>query len=335
MKKANICGKRFVEIYKHWATMYHYTIRALHELGYEINMSPLLTISDLPDYVSVGIVDAKEDVYVYNHTFIESIERQGIYSLGKKKLFLKPTAPSLECFTLDSMGYAATSSITYNKPDFENYDSRHFFETKAARILKKRSHKWQDREDLQFLNKPIDTPKDHVLVIGQMPADETVTEMSFGDHWSKFKAIIENLKTKQHPLVVKVHPTLLPRQKEEVKNIYLNDIEKWISEGIDVFYGFESLYDILPNTKVAIIENSTAGIDCLIQQVPIISYGYPEYHWATKDLRHLNMLDSYINDMSWYDRDLANSWIAWYCEQYQCYDYESTLKRVKEILNES
>jgi len=170
--------------------------------------------------------------------------------------------------------------------------------------------------------------------MGQMPGDETVTKMSFGNHWAKLCDLVNYLKKEDHPLVVKLHPTL---QRESEKdggwNYYKNQITQWYSEGIQVLHGFESLYDILPNTKVAIVENSTAGVDCLMHQVPVISYGYPEYHWATKDLRHLNKLNEYIEDLSWWDKELANKWVSWYCMEYQCYDYSSTLKRLTQILS--
>ena len=153
--------------------------------------------------------------------------------------------------------------------------------------------------------------------------------MSFGNHWDKLCAIVEELKGTQ-PIVVKLHPTL----KRESDNwaMYEQKIIQWRNEGVTVFEEFESLYDILPKTKVAIIENSTCGIECMMHDVPIISYGYPEYHWITKDLRHLSQLKMFVENLSWFDKHKSRSFIAWYCQQYQCYDYESTLRRLKKLL---
>ena len=133
----------------------------------------------------------------------------------------------------------------------------------------------------------IDVPDNHILVIGQMPGDETVCKQSFGSHWDKLILIVRKLY-KQYPLVIKIHPTL---QSEAEKSgtwlQYKETIDEWKNLGITVVEGRESIHGILPKTKVAIIENSTAGIECMMHDVPIISYGYPEYHWITKDLRIL------------------------------------------------
>ena len=309
--------------------MYCYVTLALSNLGYTVNRSPYIESPSLQHMTNKGIVDNPEDIYIYNHAFLEEINKQGL-TRGPNILFLKPTGPTSKHFTIDPMGYAASSSITYTKPDFENYDSRSFFEIDVVSYIDGRESKWSDRQDeFEFLQGELEVPDDHVLVMGQMPGDQTVTDMSFGDHWSKLCSVVEELIGTQS-VVVKLHPTL-KRETDDWQK-YPSKIDQWRESGVTVFDDFESLYDILPKTSVAIIENSTSGIECMMHDVPIISYGYPEYHWVTKDLRHLSQLRSYVRDLSWFDLERSRSFIAWYCQQYQCYDYESALRRIKELL---
>lgn len=328
----NFCGNRYTKIFGNWAVMYNYVMRAFHELGYDVRVSPVLEFQSLPEFVTRKIVDNEQDIYIYNHTHLQDIKNKN-FRTGSKTLFLKPTGPTHDHFTIDTIGYAASSSITYERPNFQDIDSYPFFNSTALYIKQNRGNKWKDRADLQFFEKDLDVPEDHILIIGQLPQDETVTHMSFGSHWDKLCSIVESLKHEN--IVIKLHPTLESESKKiGTWDKYAKQIQTWLMEGLCVFYDFESLYDILPKTRVAIVENSTAGIDCLLHEVPVISYGYPEYHWVTKDLRHLNLLKTFVYDLSWWNKELANKWVAWYCTEYQCYNYVSTLKRVKELTND-
>lgn len=328
--KVNVCGNKYRQLTGGWTEMYLHVIEALHQMGADIHISPYLSLPGCPDYVIEGIEDSDDAIYIHNHTNVIQLAEQGFH-MGSQSLFLKPTAPTPYHFTIDPMGYAASSSIAYQKPDFEDYDSTDFFENELPGYLESRANKWSDQAELQFNQEELDVPEDHVLLIGQMPGDETVTEMSFGDHWVKMWHIIRRIQDKSK-IVVKVHPTL-EREASDWDSKYLPDIEVWRSMGITVFHGFESLYDILPKTRVAIVENSTSGIECLMMEVPVISYGFPEYHWVTQDMRHVNLVQHYINDLSWHDAELAKSWVAWYCQEYQCKDLPSTIRRLNQLLS--
>ena len=333
--KANICGRRYLDVYKGWYSAYRNVMDALHELGIDIFISPHLDMQSIPEYATVGITDSEDAIYVYNHTYIEDIEKNGFYK-GRKTLFIKPTLPSPEHFSLDSQGYAAASYITYNKPNFVNYNSANFFNNVVPDIIKNRPNKWSDREWCGFGEKEIlKLPRNHTLILGQLPQDETCTKISFGDHFTKLEAIVDSLSHLNN-LVIKLHPHLLDSDDEDYapQPRYFEAIDRWRDQGIIVLTGYTSLFDVLPYTRVAIVENSTSGLECLLHQVPVISYGYPEYHWVTKDLRHLHQLPNYVTDLSWYNYRLANSFTAWYFEQYLCSDLPSTRRRLLEILSE-
>ena len=325
--RINLCAIKYRDVFNgNWSDMYKHVIEALHDMGHTIYKSPYLNIAQEYEYITVGLEDeSPTDTYVYNHSYIKELKNSGMYR-GENNLFIKPTGPTDKHFTIDRLGYACNISITYTKPHFEGYDYKEFFNTKASKWVSERQNKWYSRSDLKATPLQEDIPDNHILVLAQIPADETVSSFSFGYHWEKVKKILENLKSRSEPIVVKLHPEF------SKDNLDHETLKEWKNSNIVILEGTSSLYDVLKKTKVAILENSTAGIECLIAQVPIISYGYPEYHWVTKDLRHLTELDTYLDDMSWYNKERANSFIAWYCENFMCYDKASTIRRLKQLL---
>jgi hypothetical protein len=332
-KIVNIHAVRYQELTFQWADAYVDIMKAFRELGYEIFLHPQLHIQTEFDIThTVGLSEDPDAINLYNHTYRQEIKQMG-FPLNNT-LFVKPTAPAPNYFTIDPLGYACTTSIAYEKPDFEETRYKTFFNTVVKDLISKRENKWSRTNEVNFSKTNREIPEGHVLVLGQMPGDETVQRFSFGNHWLKLQYIVNELKNK-HPVVLKLHPTF----KSTVGNhknwdaIY-NVILGWAAQGVVVFEEKESLHDILPHTKVAVVENTTAGIECLMHKVPIISYGLPEYHWVTKDLRHLNMLDEYVEDLSWWDGEKAAAWLAWYCTKYQCHNYSSTFNRLEELCSQ-
>ena len=109
-------------------------------------------------------------------------------------------------------------------------------------------------------------------------------------------------------------------------------VKNWEKRGAYVLSDFESIHDILPKTRVAIVENSTAGLECMMHEVPVISYGYPEYHWNTKELRHAIHINSLVKDISWFSKQNNRKFTTWYLRDYLCYDVDSTTARLKSLL---
>ena len=257
----------------------------------------------------LGHVEGGDELNIYNHCHVSEVHTNN-------NIIFKPTAPTSRHFALDTLGYANSSSLAFNKPKFEwkrNWGIINgFIETK--------SNKWDDSILLKW-RKPKQIPKDHILVIGQMPDDETVHGFGFGDHIAKLKMIVDKLHGEN--AVIKLHP----RYKNPVI------VKEWKDAGHTVIDGYITIHDVLPHTRVAIIDNSTAGIECLIHQVPVISYGWPEYHWATKKLQSLTELPDLIKHLDWYDKEYADNFISWYIHEYLCDDVESTKKRINGILN--
>ena len=123
----NICGNRFTNLYKQWARAYHYLIKTFLELGYDVHRSQHMDWDSSFEIYNLPIIeeDSEDYIYVHNHTWRRELDKQGFYT-GIKLFIVKPTGPTTDHFTLDSEGYACSSSITYEKPDFENISSSLF-----------------------------------------------------------------------------------------------------------------------------------------------------------------------------------------------------------------
>lgn len=251
------------------------------------------------------------DLNIYNHCHKSEISTDN-------NIIFKPTAPTSRHFALDTLGYANSSTLAYEKPNI-NPDIEQMDWVSIIELKNTKPNKWDDSVLLKWrIAKNV--KDDHILVIGQMPDDETVNGFGFGDHIKKLEMIVNILSDEN--LIIKLHP--------RYKNKPL--IKKWEDAGHRVITAFDSIHSILPKTKVAIIDNSTAGIECLMHEVPIISYGWPEYHWATKKLQTLPQLKDLVNDLSWYQPVYAKQFIEWYINDYLCSDINSTIKRLEDII---
>jgi len=342
MTAVNICAFKYKAIYQQWAACYYNTMQAFLNKGYDVFVSDHLSFEFLPEGVKTGI-KTDNAIHLYNHTYESELMDAGFYRKESLlNIFLKPTGPTPAHFTLDTLGYAAYSSPAYEK-DFGLQDLAFlhmYFKNKIDPLIQSNSNKWIEA-DLQFSKEDVDVPDNHILVIGQMTADTTVTEFSFGNHWEKIEAIMKSLLRRpdlvNSPIVVKIHPTL---KRETLKSgswdWYGARIQQWKAKGVVVLEDWESIHKVLPKTKVAIVENSTAGIECLMHKVPVISYGRPEYRYATKELLHAAHLPQLINDLNiWYNPLVAQSWLYWYLENYVCSSLDSTEKRLDTILLEN
>jgi len=264
------------------------------------------------------------DLHIYNHT-----ARDLEPDMPENSIIFKPTAPTGKHFQIDTLGYANSSSITFDKPKFENRVVDNTEWNEIQEMVSRRANKWDSAELFKWEEATGKLKDDHILIVGQMPEDETVKGFGFGNHWDKMCQIIEKLKDEN--LVIKLHPRI-SKASHIIKDLN-KTILQWENDGHQVITGYVSIHSVLPKTKVAIIENSTAGIECMMHDVPIISYGYPDYHWITKDLRILTELKGYIKDMSWYNQRASRRFLIWYIYDYLCYDIPSTYNRLGEMLN--
>lgn len=263
------------------------------------------------------------DLHIYNHT-CRDLEP----FMEENAIIFKPTAPTSKHFQICDLGYANSSRITFEEPveyEYRKYDNTEWNEIQD--MVQRRANKWDDSIMLKWPDAK-DVKDDHILIIGQMPEDETVMGFGFGDHWKKMYQIIDKLD--DYNLVIKLHPRIR-KASHRVRDIN-RCIKEWELRGHQVFSGYESIHSILPHTRVAISENSTAGIECMMHDVPIISYGYPDYHWITKDLRILTTLRNSIDDLSWFKKEKSRRFLCWYVFEYLCSDIPTTMNRLEELI---
>ena len=262
------------------------------------------------------------DLHVYNHT-CRDLEPD----MPSNSIIFKPTAPTSKHFSIDTLGYANSSSITFEEPFEYMWRKEDHLEWKEIQdMIDRRANKLDDSIMANW-KEPTKVKDDHILIIGQMPEDETVHGFSFGDHWKKFCMIIDKLQDEN--LVIKLHPNI-DRASHVVRDLN-KKIEQWEEKGHQVITKYQSIHGVLPKTRVAILENSTAGIECMMHDVPIISYGYPEYHWITYDLRILTDLKNAVNNLKWFDKNASRKFITWYINDYLCSDIDTTIKRLGEL----
>ena len=124
------------------------------------------------------VEDNPADYHFYNHTTTDT----------KDVFIVKPTAPTSSHFAIDTMGYANSSALSFTKPDINNdMDWESIVELRNTK-----PNKWDDSVLLKWKDSK-DIPDDHILVIGQMPDDETVNGFGFGDHIKRMDMIISCL----------------------------------------------------------------------------------------------------------------------------------------------
>ena len=231
------------------------------------------------------------------------------------------TVPDNYHTTLDELGYGPYSSITYAKPDFEKVNKQeadNFFNTTVNNWIKSKETKWAGR----FENNVIEiTDKDYYLVLGQCFGDEVVTRHDFGVYYIKLESIVKELaRLTNNLIIVKLHPYTdgnLAKDtifSEEIKA----KLEK-LGNNIKVYIGKSNVHNFIENAKCIILANSGAGFEAMMHHKPIITWGFPEYHWVTYDLRHLADLGRAIK-LDWFDKEKQDKFLYWYMEIAQAID---------------
>lgn len=262
------------------------------------------------------------DLHIYNHT-CRDLEPD----MPENSLIFKPTAPTSQHFQIDRNGYANSSDMAFIDPtvisDWRNYDNSEINEIKS--LILRRANKWDQSILINGWDEVDDITDDHILVIGQMPGDETVDGFGWPGHIQRIDRILDKLEGEN--VVLKLHPKYKPNTLDEKKLM-----KKWKEMDIQILRGFTAIHSVLPKTRVAILDNSTAGIECMMHEVPMITYGHPDYHWVTKDMRSPVQLRGFINDLSWYDKELTRKFLCYYIFEYLCSDIDTTMNRLQELL---
>lgn len=323
-KKAIIWGWQYNDMKESWSKQMCWVINALKKNGFEVKKKDLLCEgSDIKEYDFK--IDNPADICVYNHTDISQMTGNVIKT--KLNLFFKPTVPDEFHTTLDAIGYGPFSSISFDKPLFEKENIKDFFETKVAGWIDTKMNKWNEKYD------DLEIPyENYYLVLGQCFGDAVNTRHDFGDYYTKLKQVIgEVARVTNDIIVVKLHPHTDGLHAKDTK--FSNKVKKeleLISPKVKVFIGKTNLHHFIEKSKCVILGNSGAGFEAMMHHKPIISWGKPEYHWITYDLRYLADMIRAV-ELDWFDKDKQDKFLYWYMEKYCFYNQETCNRRVKEL----
>jgi hypothetical protein len=332
--KAVIWDYKYSDMMVTWVRQMTWLVNAMKFHGIDVKLHRGMKctgLENLPKYEPSK--DKGVDICVYNHADISHLT--GNILPVQKNWFFKPTVPDNSHTTLDALGYGPFSSITYERPDFENSsqeDVDKFFSTTVKGWLDRKDTKFGRRFENREESVPYD---DYYLVCGQCYGDETVVRHDFGSHALKLGQVIKELTRvdEKRMVIVKLHPYM---NGEFQKDTRLSDEAKKkfeeISPRVKVYTSKSNIHSFIKKARCVLLANSGSGFEAMMHHKPIITWGHPEYHWVTHDLRHLANLIRAIK-LDWFDAKKQDKFLYWYMEKYCYYNQETANRRVGELLH--
>ena len=332
MKKVILWNYRYSDMRESWHKQMQWLVKALQDEGYLVIRTPRFKCKGLENLSLYNYkTDNPCDIVIYNHCDISDLLGNEIKA--KYNWFFKPTIPDKYHTTLDNLGYGSYSSITYNKPPFEECDMQkvnQFFDTKVKNWINNASSKFYNfkSEEIKIQE------KDYYLILGQCGGDYTVTKQDFGSHFYKIEQIArELLRITNNSIVIKLHPyTDGEFAKDDKFSRSLAEKYSKISPRISVYLGKGNIHEFFKEAKAVIVSNSGAGFEAMMHHKPIISFGYPEYRYISWELHHLCDLKRAIK-LDWYNKENSMKFLYWYLEKYCFFDLKTCKRRIKELLN--
>lgn len=320
---AHFSGKHLGLYNRTWAPILNLIAKDLKRRGYTITRDGNLLWWREPDDVHVGN-DENADVIIYPGVSYDSNHTKGLY--------VGLTGPDSGYFSIDRQGVWPELEQTYNKRDDDIVMESNFYHNEFIELLKDSKTNHFNNEKLNLGKKspvPDYIPEDHVLVL---VSDH---DSSWNHSWKQLKSIVNKLLEQNIETVIKYDPSFLlsPNGEldEEKEKIHGHVIEE-MAEYTTVFTGLESLHDILPKSKIVIMDEKVKHLEPLYYLKPIITHGAPPYRHVVKQIYHLNELIPAIQDNSWFDKNAQYQWTQWFIMKYLCSDIESVSRRLDELL---
>ena len=217
-----------------WTVRYEWLCKSLIDKGYEVYRLDGLSIdysaakdATLQHIQSISPEEAEKlqfDVCIYNHSTVDEIFDFKINS--NLNLFLKPTVPDLKQATLDELGFGSYSSITYERPDFENVSHEDVY-----KFFHQDVQNWVSKNDSKFCRDVLEKEgliqdTDYFLILGQCFGDSVLTDQDFeSTYYYKLQAICRRLsELSSDKIIVKLHPYMNGKEKGELcEDDYLLD----------------------------------------------------------------------------------------------------------------
>ena len=214
--------------------------------------------------------------------------------------FMQTTIPYL--FSLDPLGWAGGASVyPYDKLFTDNLDDKVF------KNLKNRIYNNQSKFD-QPKERDLKLPKEYVLFACQITYDETI---KWHSNVTVGKALITVCEATQRlgiPLVIKGHPINPDNMlglKESIKN-YKHTV--WLLNA--------NIHQLIEQSMCVVVVNSGVGLEALLHEKPVITFGRAEYDCVTNHATYDN-IDNILKNLMFDKQRVIKFFDAWYN---WCYD---------------
>ena len=310
---------------RNWAPIMNTIASAFMSKGYTCTKDPDLIWWQEKDGIDISAPD-EGDVHIYTDCTHDKPTVKGIH--------VGLCGPMPGYFTLSSIGTWPHLEPTYTRPEL-NFPSPGWpigdTESIVNHIKTTKINHFHNRHLNVGKDSPIaDVPDNHVLVIaGQM-------DTGWRNGWKRFGIILNKLLSEQDsPIVVKFDPRYLLNAKGELDDSKVESNRAMIDsmEGnVISLVGLESLHDVLPKSRVCIMDEMVENLEPFMYDVPIVTVGAPPYRHFVKQIHHEHELISAIDDVSWHSSEKQRMWFDWFVANYACYDEESTLRRLEDFL---
>ncbi len=306
-----------------WAPIMNMIASEMSRRGYMLTKDAELLWNNGPEFGNG--MGRTPDVVIYTNCNKAATPQRGLY-VGLQ-------GPMPGYFSIDSVGVWPHLAQTYNKElNYPNYCNGTDIDSLVENIKKNKINHYNNKN----LNLGIDSPE-----ITDCPEDHVLLIMNNGDllwtpTWTRFANIVNNLLTYDQKVVVKFEPEITLDNEgniDEIKKQNMENLFKQFEGHITCYWGNESLHDILPKTKVCIMDDLVYNLEPFMYDVPIITHMAPPYRHAVKQIYHEHELIPAVNDIcEWFDADKQRLWFNWYITSYLCNDEDSIRRRLEDSL---
>ncbi len=231
------------------------------------------------------------DVAYIPHKMIDNFQVPNINTM----YYMQTVIPYL--FTIDSKGWGASVS-TYPCTSLLQGDTKGVgYNLLRSRIFENHSKfKQPDHKDIVL-------PNDYVLYLCQLPHDETIRYHSKVTVEQAIEATCRATQELGLPLILKGHP-VNPGSMEPLKQIankYAHTI--WLDD--------VSIHQLIPNSRAVVVVNSGTGLESLLHQKPVITFGRADYDVVTNRVEGGNLRD--LLERPKFDQEAVKNFVdRWY-----------------------
>jgi len=315
---------------KSWAKPMSLIAYYFQNEGYKVTCDPDLLWWQEPSFVTHGEPD--DDAIIIYTDCNRSVT-------PKKGLYVGLQGPMPGYFSIDKVGVWPNLEQTYI-PIPKNVSHSYYEDdlTKFNEIITDIKESKLNQFHNPNLNlgwdspMPFNVPDDHILLIA------THFDDVWRHGWNRMGVILNTLLSEQdRPIVVKFNPEFLLTPSGHTDDKKLEGVREMVEsmdDNVTLYTGLESLHDILPMTRLCILDEYVDNLEPFMYNVPIITHGAPPYRNFVKQIYHQHELMEAVNDLSWFN-DSALHWLHWYMTKYLCCDEGSVNRRLYELTSKT